>query len=143
VEIVVVMAIMAVLMAIAVPNFNKILARHQLDTAARQLAADLRETRERVMTERQVLYKISFDTTNERYFLKKGTSSLRTIELPHQVDLVHTNFDNSKVGFTLSGAPLSPNNLGGTVTLQAGGEFLYVIVAVTGQVRIDDEPPSQ
>jgi len=150
VEVAVVMVIGAVLVAIALPNFNKLMARHQLETAARQLAADLRETRERAVTERAA-YEVKFLVAADRYQIRRyvdghGFQEVRRVALPAQVDMFHASFFGHTpahvLWFNYHGEPSGPG-ANGTVGLKtrSGGERRYVIISKTGRVRVSDQPP--
>lgn len=149
-EVVVAMVIGAVLAAIALPNFNQLAARHQLDTAARQLAADLREARERAMTERAA-YEVKFFVAADRYEIRRyvdgqGFQEVHRVALPSQVDLFCASFFGRTpahvLWFNYHGEPSGPG-ANGTVGLKsrAEGEQRYVIIAKSGRVRVSDAPP--
>ncbi|MBE0467602.1 MAG: prepilin-type N-terminal cleavage/methylation domain-containing protein [Candidatus Desulforudis sp.] len=149
-EIVVVMVIGAVLVAVALPNFNKLMTRHQLDTAARQLAADLREARERAQTERTP-YEVKFFKEADRYVIRKyvqgqGFYLVHSVELPPRVDMFYAKFfgqvQDHVLWFNSFGEP-SGAAANGAVGLKtrAGGELRYVIISKTGRVRVSDQPP--
>jgi len=141
VELVVVMVITVVLLGLTVPNFVKITARHQFESAARRMVADIRETRELARVE-NTGYEIQFLTAVERYHIKRWDSVTvrRRVQLPAQVDLVHAAFggSGSVLRFNAYGEP----NWNGTVTLKnrLTGEMRYVIVSQTGRVRVSNVP---
>jgi prepilin-type N-terminal cleavage/methylation domain-containing protein len=148
-EVVVVMVIGTVLVAVAVPNFYKILARHQLDTAARHLAADIREARERAQTERAV-HEVRFNKESDRYEIWRyaegqGYQLVRRVTLPRQVDMFHAKFfaqsQSYVVRFNYFGEPSNGGNGAVGLKNRAGEELRYVIVSKTGRVRVSNEPP--
>ncbi|MEW6457492.1 MAG: prepilin-type N-terminal cleavage/methylation domain-containing protein [Bacillota bacterium] len=143
VELVVVMVIAVVLLGLTVPNFVKITARHQFESAARRMVADIRETRERVKTE-NTSYEILFLAAADRYNIKRydnlSVTVRQRVQLPAQVDLVYAAFGGSGnvLRFNAYGEP----NWNGTVTLKnrLTGEMCYVIVSQTGRVRVSNVP---
>lgn len=141
VELVVVMVIAVVLLGLAVPNFLKIIARHQIEAAARRMVADIRETRDRAQAENTV-YEIQFLTAAERYNIKRFDSLTvrQRVQLPAQVDMVHVAFGSS--GSVLRFSAYWEPNWNGTVTLKnrLTGELRYVIVSRTGRVRVSNVP---
>ncbi|MBO8128750.1 MAG: type II secretion system protein [Peptococcaceae bacterium] len=141
-EMVIVMLIMGVLLAVAVPSITKTTARANLDTITRQLMADIREARERTMAEKQT-YFVRFYPDVEKYKVFKAGGSDRWVEFPAHIDLTSTNFPNHEMYFNvITGAP----SRGGYVTIcnTQTSEYRYVIVTpVTGRVRIDNTPPEE
>lgn len=143
VEMVVVLVITAVLVALVLPDFNRIAARLQLDTTARRMAADIRETRERTQTE-QAVYGLRFYPAADRYDILECSGPVaRRVEralMPAQVSLVSAGFSGEILTFNIySGMP----SWNGTVSLmnRTNGEFRYVIVSATGRVRVSSELP--
>lgn len=141
IELVLVIAIMAIFAALAAPRYGRASGRYRLDLAARRVAADLRlaqSSAEAASTSCTVVFAAS---TNQ-YQLSgvpspDGLSGDYTVSLsgdPYRVDLTGANFNNApEVVFSGWGLP----NHGGVVTLAAGSQQKTITLeATTGQVCI-------
>ncbi len=114
--------------------------RQKLDVAASVVAEDIRLAQQLNMNQdHDVGYTVSFNCQSDLYYIQKGVGSYKTVQLPHGIDLVFTNFDSNILRFNAKGNPTR----GGHLTLRdKNGNFRYVIVAsVTGRVRTDKIPP--
>ena len=142
IEILIALTIMGIVLMIVVPVFNSVLSTLMLNSAANQLAADIRLQQQRAISgdTDAVTYYILFDPEQEIYYLSAGVNTLKTVTLPAGVDLLGTNFSNNRLAFNLKGIPLP----GGHVTLQQSrSRNRYVIISsVIGRVRVDTVPPS-
>lgn len=141
VEVTVALIIALTLLAISLPNLNKVLARHQLNTAARHLVADIREGRERAQTV-YAGHRIEFGQGRYEIYEVRDSGDrllIRQVVLPRQVDLLHTNFAGDVLRFDTDGEPHRP----GTITFRnrVSGDLRYVIISRTGRVRVSSEPP--
>lgn len=139
IELVSVLAIISIVSLIIVPRFNNVIAKYELEAAARMIASDLRLAQQMAVSKGEY-YRIIFDTTNkDRYQFVLATKIIKQVLLPEGVQIDSTSFDGNTVIFGHSGAPQPA----GTITLIGrNGQFLFVIVAVaTGRVRISEEPP--
>lgn len=146
IELLLVLLLMAILLAVAMPLGERSVARFNLTGAARQMAADIRMYQQVVISSEDDsnTYQIIFDPSKHRYQFQKNTLIIKTINLPGTVQIANTNFPvhNNQLRFSIQGRP---KDGGGTITLldQVTGEFYYVIVAaITGRVRISTEPPA-
>lgn len=140
IEIIAVMAIMALAIGMAMPIFAKTLASVQLQTDAQKMASLLRMARQQAMTSGQPKtvvfypasgkYKVNGSTS---YYLHPGIGFIGATTFT-------TKLGGQPIcGFSPAGAPSS----GGTVTLGNGSERRYVIVnPVAGRVRISESPPT-
>ncbi|MGB9666437.1 MAG: prepilin-type N-terminal cleavage/methylation domain-containing protein, partial [Candidatus Cryosericum sp.] len=73
-ELVIVVAIIAILLAIAVPRFDRYLARIRLQLAAVTLVQDLRDMQMNAEID-ECFYTIVFVTNENRYYFRKGTQA--------------------------------------------------------------------
>lgn len=138
VELAVVMLIISLVAAVAVPNLNKSYARRNLQAAALQLQQEIRTLGQISMQRETSGYYITFNLNNDSYTIH-GPDGARTVAVPAGVDITHTNFNNHVINFSLRGTPTA----GGLVTLQSNvtGDFKYVIITpVTGRTRVSDTP---
>ncbi len=136
-EVVVVLSITVIFLGFTLvfPGAN----RQKLDVAASIVAEDIRLVQQLNMNQ-DAVYTVLFDCQNDSYYIQKGISSYKKVQLPNGIDLVFTNFDSNKLRFNPKGDP----NRGGHLSLRdKNGNFRYVIVAsLTGRVRTDKIPPA-
>jgi type II secretion system protein H len=122
-ELTLVVAIVGILSAIAIPRYGSYVGRQRVDAAARRVVLDLSLARNRArITSTGVT--VSFDPVTNRYQIlgmtdsdrKIATYGVRLSDDPYGVDLVSADFGgDSEVIFTGYGDPDS----GGTVVLSA------------------------
>lgn len=139
IEVVVTIAIIAMVSAIAMPALAKPLDTVKLRTDAREMASVLRLARQQAMTSGQP-QTVIFYPENAKYKMSGQSAHI----LNPGINFLGTTTFMTKVGglpacsFSPSGAPSS----GGTITLSNRDNRLYVIVnAVAGRVRISESPP--
>ncbi|MCX5780610.1 MAG: GspH/FimT family pseudopilin [Firmicutes bacterium] len=141
IEIIAVLALMALAIGMAMPIFAKTLVSVQLQTDAQKMASLLRMTRQQAMTSGQPKtvvfypasgkYKVNGSTS---YYLHPGIGFIGA-----------TTFTTKQGGQPICGfSPTGVPSSGGTVTLGNGYERRYVIVnPVAGRVRISESPPAE
>jgi len=138
IELVVVVAIMGVLAAIAVPRFAGASASRRLDTAVLRLAADLRHAQQHgLATSAEV--QVVFDASTETYTVSApspvtGASSYSVClsDAPTRVYIESVTFGSNRALFDGHGIPVA----GGAVTLRAG-RFSRVVSVVSGTPLVD------
>lgn len=141
VEVLLVVAIVAIFAALAAPRYGRASARHRADLAARRVAADLRlaQSCAKAASESRT---VSFSVATKQYQLlnvaaPNGAAGNYTVVLssePYRANLVSASF-NSSTQVVFSGWGLPDN--GGTVVVSAGSEQRTVVVdASTGRVSI-------
>jgi type II secretion system protein H len=141
-ELMLVLAIIAIFAAMAVPRYGRASARYRLDLAARRLAADLRlaQTHAKITSSSHT---VTFSAGSEQYQLLNvpaldgapGTYTVLLSAEPYRTDLASVNLINGASQITFSGWGLP--DTGGTVVLSAGGQQKTIAVAAdTGQVSI-------
>ena len=123
-ELVIVVAIVAILAAVAVPRYGKANQRYRTEMAARKVIADLAYARKRASMSSSS-QSIDFDTSNEQYELP-GVKDLRVAsndytvvlsDAPYNAKIVSANFNgDATVIFDGYGAPDS----GGTIVVGVG-----------------------
>lgn len=141
IELVLVVAIMAVFAAIAAPRYGQASGRYRLDLAARRVAADLKMAQsyaKAASSSRAVVFAVETD----QYQLSgipapDGATGDYTVSLsaePYQADLTAVSFNHtSQVVFSGWGLP----GCGGTVTLAVGSQQKTIAVdGGTGQISI-------
>lgn len=142
-EIIVVLALLAVISVVAIPTFGNYLAERELEAACLQLQQDIRLASQQALVGESATYRINLYRNAEKYRVldMSKPSRYREVAMPPGVDLAWTNFENDVIYFSARGRPTA----GGHITLKSGktGKFLYVIVApVTGRTRVSEQPPS-
>ncbi|MEZ6190759.1 MAG: GspH/FimT family pseudopilin [Phycisphaerales bacterium] len=140
IELVLVMTIISILAAIAVPRYANALARYRADAAARRVVADLDYARH-VASARSTSVTVDFKVGPD-CILIQGVSDMETpgatwaLELddpPYRADLVSASFTGAKVIFDGYGVPDS----GGTLVMRVGSEVRTVVLnAETGKAAI-------
>jgi len=140
-ELVFVMAIMAILAAIAVPRYGQAIARHQVAMAARRVAADLEYAAARAGTSSSSLT-VVFSPGANRYQMS-GVPDLRDPSRDYTVVLTDSPFrssmasadfgGDSSIVFNGYGVPDS----GGTVVVTCGSYRKSIVLnAQTGKARV-------
>lgn len=145
IELMTVMAIIGIVILITVPNFYNYVSRQRLESAALQIASDIRYLQQIALAEQSASYYIVFYTKYEYYNLMKNTKVIKKVELPLGVNLYNTNFNNNSYinkNKLIINAKGLPTPTGGTIILCSEGINKYIVVAsITGRVRISDIPP--
>jgi prepilin-type N-terminal cleavage/methylation domain-containing protein len=141
IELVIVLAIMAVFSAIAIPRYGASAARYRADLAARRVVADLALAQSKAKGTSSTTSVVFYVSTN-RYQLPQlsspdgmgGTYTVGLGEQPYAANLVSADFaGDAQITFNGWGLPDS----GGTVVLISGTEQRTVTVnAETGMATI-------
>ncbi len=132
VELVIVIIIIGIVSAIALPRFANASARQQLSTAATRVIADLELARTRARAASQTV-SVTFDTTNDQYQFNNIGGEATLIDLgesPYRVSIDTARFGDSKIasfngyGVTANSGVVTLSNSSGQVTvkLNANGE---------------------
>lgn len=134
VELVLVLVIVAVVSAIALPKFSQASARHQLNSAADRVASDLElaQTRARAAS---LDVSLTFSTSEHHYDFSSAVGDATHVELdesPYGVKILRAKFGATNVAsFNGFGIP----KISGYVILQKGSETRAVILYSNGEVR--------
>ena len=143
IELVLVVATIAVLSAIAIPRYANSMNRYRVDLAARRVVADLALARSaaRASSTGQV---VNFATPANGYTLtglaapdgKSGDYTVKLSEEPYKVSIASASFGSSaaqSVRFTRYGTP----EVGGTIVVSSGGYQKTVgLDAGTGRAEV-------
>ena len=143
-ELLIVLAIMAIVSAIAAPNFMNYLAERRLNGAARQVMSDLMSARQKAVSQGHE-FRVFFNGDNHSYTILDDTNSNGTADTGEATEGRDLHPDYYDVTFTSTANPIFyPRGTawGTTVTLSSSrtGVSKYVKVASTGRVKIDDVP---
>lgn len=107
IELLTVMAIIAVLLSLAVPSFREQLARRTLEGAANELSADLQYTRTQAVSNNAVTALAT--TSVSQYTITSGANTYKTVTLDPALNVTS--------GVTVSYDPLRAMANAGTLTL--------------------------
>ncbi|WP_291956585.1 prepilin-type N-terminal cleavage/methylation domain-containing protein [Mahella sp.] len=140
IEILCVLAIMAIISGMAMPDINRWLDRETVESSARQITAAIRKTRQVAMTHGKDMKLELY--SNGRYTIREydvTKPSLETEQLSARLDDISSTFPDDLynievVGFNAYGRPTGG---GGTIKLRAGQEWVEVsVLPVTGRVKV-------
>lgn len=135
------MAIMAIMLAIAVPAAGGMNERWRLEEAAWRLATDMRRARQAaISTGKDTRFEFRWEVGDYRIFLPDETVK---VKLPAGISYLCNNFPNRGTIYSFSITPLGAPSQGGTVGFKNGrGGKLYVIITpATGRVRVSPIRP--
>lgn len=142
IELVIVLAIIAILTGIGVPTFQNLIDKNRLTTALNQVEADLRKA-QAMAKATGANYEVLFIPGKNVYYIYEhpitSTAKLKeTISLPGGVTIYTTvSPDSNKIIYYAASAQSEVN--GGTITFKSPrGKYGKVIVAsITGRIRIE------
>ncbi len=140
-EIIIVLAIMAMFFAISVPLFSKFTEKAKLDTAARSVTSALRTARSYAITKSSI-YDVKFDTstTPNTYYIRDEAASIidKKYKLPSGVAFVNIGFTDGEAVF-LSTGQLNESNPDTFVEVidNAGVSKRITVERTTGRTKID------
>ncbi|MDP3028877.1 MAG: GspH/FimT family pseudopilin [Deltaproteobacteria bacterium] len=144
-ELMIVVALMAILAAIAVPNIIAQMPKYRLNGAARQVLSDLMAARMKAVSLNQDV-KVSFSGSDHLYQIWNDANGNGTVADDEGDDIARDiNPDYYDVTFSASANPVfQPRGIvapGSTITLtNSSGLKKYVKVAPGGRVKIEDTP---
>ncbi len=136
-EVLLVAAVLAIAAALLTPKLGNSVARHELDTAARQLMADLRWMQQMAINSGgQVAPQMTFASgVPYHYAVTVSAWSKKTVPLPRSVAVV-----NSYITFDADGLPGLPYKMGTSIILNSTkipGLSRKVIIDSQGRVRME------
>ena len=132
VELLVVIAVFAVLAAIAVPNFLQYMPKSRLNGATRIIASDLMAARMEAVKLNQTVYMQQTGGNDHEYKIIKSADILKTVDLHNDYEDVAID-DFGKVVFNSRGIANSSHTV--TVTNPSGSKTIDVNIA--GRVKIN------
>ena len=148
IELMIVIAIMGIMAAIAVPSYRTFMAQRRLNGAARQVMSDLMAARMQAITQNNN-FKVFFLADNRRYQILDDDNNngiADTGEAVQTKDIQTDYYDVTLSNCALSGLPSDPifyprgTSNGTVINLTNSRGSKYVRVASTGRVKIDDTP---
>lgn len=138
-ELIVVMALLGIVAAMAIPQYNKALDNVKLKADAKKMARVLQYARQQAITTGQSKTVYFYDQTT-KYKVRDGDTYWLSSGITYKGLTYNGTYEGKPAYvFSPSGAPSSC----GTVYLQnRQGKVLHVIVSVAaGRVRISESPP--
>lgn len=137
-EVLVVMIIVGILIAVAVPTYTTTIRNMKMNTALTQIVSDLRQMQARSMAKGQQ-HGIKFTNESNTYETITDGYTANTIEvmnLPEGMSVMYALFPSNTIYFERSGAP----NQGGMIKLKHESSYYmrYISVAgTTGRIKIE------
>ncbi len=141
IEVLLVLTLLGILTAVAIPGMGMAVEHYLLDTTARKIAANMRLAQSHAITTNHFTRIIFYRFSN--LYLVDLSGDREWIEIPEEIHICAINFPKTGGWETLTFNSLGTPNRGGHVGLEnRRGDKLYVIITpVTGRVRISKTPP--
>jgi len=142
IEMMVVIAIIAVLSAIAVPSFMEYARNQRLNGAARQVYTDLMNARQQAVTENKKMI-VQFVNNHQYQFVRDNDASETVTTGDETLVLRDIHPDYSDVTFSASFNPaFRPNGTGKnpkiTLTSSSTGKTKCIKISTAGRIKIGD-----
>jgi len=142
IELIMIILIMSIIIAIAVPSIDHCLVNYQLNAECMQLQQYIRSVAQEALVKDCDNYYILLYLEEDKYKIVAplDNKSSTMVLLPDGIDLAFSNFKHNKIIFSGKGRPV----MGGCIRLEnkKTGKMKYVIVAtITGRTRVSDKPP--
>lgn len=136
IEVVIILAVLAILATIAVPQLSSATANQELDTFVNNLAADIRYVQQLSINsngDNAPIYSLLLINGDDpQYNIHNGKKSIKIVRLPASVEITG---NPQPIWFSPAGAPNSGASL--EFRSKVTKKFLYIkIAAVTGRVRV-------
>jgi type IV fimbrial biogenesis protein FimT len=132
-ELLIVVAVAAILLTVAVPSFRPLFARWQLEGVANELHADLQYARSQAVSDNAT---VTFTTTSTSAYTITGNQTYKTVTLPSGVSVS----SGVSVAFLpqrgCTNATCSATDVGFTVSGSAVNGTLQAVVNNMGRVRL-------
>lgn len=147
IELMIVIAIMGIMMALAVPSYQTYMAQRRLNGAARQVMSDLMAARMKAITQNNE-FKVFFPGShsgalsgNHQYQILDDDDNDSTPDEGEAIEIKDIQTNYSDVTMTANNNPVfSPKGTAtnlATVTLSNSRGSKEVSIAITGRVKID------
>jgi prepilin-type N-terminal cleavage/methylation domain-containing protein len=127
VELLVALAVIAIVAAFALPAWNRLLPTYQLDSSARQIQSELYHIKMRAASE-NVGFQLAYSQGGSEYTIQRDSSALTTKPLSEGVVI-------TKAG-TISFSPRGTAGANRVRLRSAEGHCKQVVVSATGRVRV-------
>jgi prepilin-type N-terminal cleavage/methylation domain-containing protein len=127
IEIIVALAVMSILVAIALPRWNKLLPDYQLDNSVRQVQSELNHIRMRAAAE-NIGFQLEYSDGASAYTILRDSKTWATKPLPQGIIITKAGIISFSPRGTAGGNRVRLRHLGGLCK--------QVVVSQTGRVRI-------
>ena len=132
-ELIVTIAVIAILASLAIPNFIAWLPNYRLRSGAEEIQSTLQFARLTAI-KRNATATVTFDIANETYRASVGGQAIRGGRMPAGIDINSASFGGTSVQFDSRGIA---NNAGTAVVRNNLGKAKTITVYITGNSRID------
>lgn len=145
IELLIVIAIMAILAAVALPNFREYMTQRRLSGAARVIASDLMNARMQAVSQNNKV--IASLTGSHEYQIVRDANNNQTVDSGEggpskdiHPDYYDVTFASSSVGYNpvFNGNGTATN--GKIIVSNARGDQLYIKISTGGRIKIDENP---
>jgi type II secretion system protein H len=145
IEVMIVVAIIGIMAAIAIPNFLSWLDHYRVKGAARDIATAMHLAKMKAISQ-GVEYRVLFDLDNETFRLQKGNLASNSTAWTHDGALnnVHATVDIARVNSNTSGIWNKEFNPDGSsssgsisITNTAGEQYDITLVPATGRIKLE------
>ncbi len=134
VELVIVVVIIGIISAVALPRFSSAARNQRLDKAADRLIADLELAKSRARAASRDVT-VTFNVTNSSYQVPAIAGDARTVELdetPYETKISSADFTGD--AFVTFNAYGVPHSAGLVVVGSTGGEQVQISISASGEV---------
>jgi type IV fimbrial biogenesis protein FimT len=132
-ELMVTIAVIAILASVAIPNFLAWLPNYRLRSGAEEIQSTLQFARLTAI-KRNATATVTFDIANETYRASVGGQAIRGGRMPAGIDINSASFGGTSVQFDSRGIA---NNAGTAVVRNNLGKAKTITVYITGNSRIN------
>ena len=132
-ELMVTIAVIAILASLAIPNFIAWMPNYRLRSGAEEIQSTLQFARITAI-KRNATATVTFDIANETYRASIGGQAIRGGRMPAGIDINSTSFGGASVQFDSRGIA---NNAGNAVVRNDLGKSKTIEVYLTGNSRIN------
>jgi len=138
----IVIAVMGIMTAIAIPSYQTFMAQRRLNGAAREVMSDLMAARMKSITKNNRFRLIVVDTAQYQILDDANNNNAVDAGEAIQAKNIQTNYYDVTLSKTANPIfnPRGTATLGGTITVTNPRGSKYVIVSLNGRVRISDTP---
>lgn len=136
-EILIVIFLMALLSAWSLPPLGRAYTWWQMETAAWQLAGDIRFVQQQAIAGEAEHIVLLFDRVNNLYHISSHSKQLRQRELPRGISFTSVLRGNHRLTFKISGAP----SVSGDILLQDKFSRLYYVRVLPATGRVEFGSP--
>ncbi len=138
VEILIAIAIIAILASISVAGYQQMVPRISLNSVTRDLTSDLRYAQQKAVTE-QIIYDVKFNLATNSYQIIKEipTTTIKTVYLNNRTTVNSiTGLTNNTVRFNAAGAAVETGKI---ILINSNNSTSSVEIKPSGYVKINEK----